>query len=75
MQVFVSVLAFLTSDVWLRLDHNVPLQQNVAPDCCNMSSLKSLDSLCSKILCEQFEILPEFPSIHLAEYLGTWESN
>lgn len=70
-----SFLGFPNSEDWLWLDHNELLQQNDDLLCCNMSNLKSLDSLDSRILCEQFVILPELPLIHFAEYLGTWESN
>lgn len=70
-----SLSAFSVFWAWLWLDHKTLLQQNVAPVSCNIPSLKSVGSLCSNRLCEQFEMLPEFPSIHFAEYLGTGESN
>lgn len=70
-----SLSAFSGFWAWLWLDHKTLLQQNVAPVSCNIPSLKSEDSLCSKRLCEQLEMFLEFPSIHFAEYLGTGESN
>lgn len=70
-----SSSAFSASWAWLRLDHKTLLQQKVAPVSFNTPSPKSLDSLCSKRVCEQVEMPPELPSIHFAEYLGTGESN